>query len=356
MRLRLPLALFVAASASVLAASPALANPRPDLPKSSDVKSNELKLDDGKPDDGKPEAHKPRPTPAEIAKGAQELCERGDTTEALTSLTSLVAQKPDPEIASALATCEASVGRWASAADHLRVALAGTPEGPARAALDARLADARSRVGTLTISVNVEGADVFVGNRFVGQTPLTGEVFADPGKSTVTVKKLNFDEMEKPFEVAARGHASVKFELVAGGQSANPYNRGVRSRVPAFVLGGIGLAAAGVGVAFYAAAISKSAAAGDVLTELKSAYSGQAAPCQPSHAGCSTIYSLRKGHDLDMNVGTGLVVGGAALFAAGALYGVWAFSGDSPAVATGSIKLAPVVSPAGSGLWLTGTF
>lgn len=337
MRLRLSHALFFAAS--VLGAPSALAQPRPDAPRVEPV-----------------HARPPvRPTSIEIAASAQELCERGDTDEAITALASALTQKSDPDIAAALAYCEVKTRRWAAAADHLQIALRGAPEGPTRKALEDRLLEARAHVGMLSITVNVEGADLFVGSRFVGQSPLGDAVFADPGRNVVTVKKPNFDEAERIVEVPLRGTAGVKIELVAGGRTPNPFARATRTRVPFFVLGGVGLVTVGTGAALLAAGLSRGAAADTVLAELGAAYPHQAAPCAPAHAGCASVKSLRAGRDTFMNAGAGALAGGGVLLGAAILYGVWAFAGDAPS-STGALTLAPVATPSGGGLWMTGRF
>jgi tetratricopeptide (TPR) repeat protein len=339
MRLRLHLVVLLAASS--LGAAPALAQPKPDASAPS-----------------KSEPAKPAPpTPAEIALRGQEMCERGDTQEAISALASALAQKASSEVATALAGCEAKVGRWAAAAEHYQAALRTTPEGPARKSLEERFAEARGHVGTVTITVNVEGADVFVGSRFVGQSPLGGEVFADPGRNLITVKKPNFDEAEQPVEVPARGAAALKIELVPGGRSANPYARSERTRVPFYVMGGLGLVAVGAGAALYAAALSKGAAADDVLAELATRYPNQTTVCRPVHEGCLTAYSLRSGHDTFANAGTGALIGGGVLIGVAVLYGAWAFAGSAPSSSSiGRITLAPVATPSGGGMWMTGTF
>ena len=202
----------VIALAALLGAQEALAQPKPDA----------APADAGKSDAAKPDAPKPKPTPAEIAQRGQELCDRGDTEEAIAQLASALTQVADPAIASALASCEVKMKRWAAAADHLVVALRATPEGPARGPLEERLTAARAHVGTLTVTVNVEGADVFVGSRFVGQTPLEGEVFVDAGRSVVLVKRPNFDEAEQIVDVAERGSRTGQDPALAGGPIAEP--------------------------------------------------------------------------------------------------------------------------------------
>src|SRR5262249_40286553 len=105
---------------------------------------------------------------------------------------------------------------------------------------------------------------------------------------------------------------------------------------PAYVLGAFGVAGLGVGAVLYAVGLSKGAAADDLLADLKSA---GPTPCAPKTAGCSTLASLRSGHDTFVNAGTGVLAGGGALVAAGIVYGLWA-AFSAPPERTGLI-LAP---------------
>jgi hypothetical protein len=364
MRLRLSLAILLAAAA---VAPAALAQPKPDKPKA----------DSAKPDKpgAKPEPLEPREEAARaLAKQAEarlaeqrkrgiEACERGDLDEGLATLASVWSRKSDPDVGGALGMCEMKAKLWPSAADHLAAALRVKQDGPDRKRLEEAFIETRKHVGAVRVTVNVEGADVFLGSRFVGQTPLPGEVFVEPGKrTTIVVKKTGFDEAQSSVEVAAERVASVKLAMVAEAPGRNRYALESRTRVPFYVLGGAALVAGGVGAALYAAAVSKGAAADDLLAELKSAHGST--PCQPSAAGCTTIGNLRSSHDTFMNVGTGFFIGGGVLLGAAVLTGVWAFTGGSPPSAglstsgprAASITLAPVVSPDVSGLWLRGSF
>lgn len=374
MRLRLSLALILAAAAISPSAS---AQHKPDAGKPD--KADAAKPDKGdkpdkagKPDKGdKPDPHQP-PDPreeanrilarqadermADLVKRGTEACERGEFDEGLAALASVWSRKNDPDVGSALAACEAKAKLWPAAADHYAAALRLKEDGPDRKKLEDAFAEVKKHVGALTIAVNVEGADVFVDDRFVGQTPLPGEVFVEPGKrAAVVVKKTGYEEAQASVTVAAQRTASLKIDLSITPSGGNRYASPNRSRVPFYVLGGAGLVAVGVGAALYAAAFTKAAAADDLLAEIKTAHPSQGdAPCQPSNAGCATIADLRKGRDKFMNIGTGALIGGGVLIGAAALVGVWTFS-TSPS-ATGSIKLAPVIAPRTAGLWMTGAF
>jgi hypothetical protein len=390
MRPRLPLALILASLG--LAAPPAWAQTRPHKP------------DAARPDEGKPDATKPaaKPDPAKPAPGAKadpgprsetrdeankylakqadarvaellkhgvEACERGDIDEGLPLLNSALARRIDAETLGAVAGCEARAGRFAAAADHYLAALRLKEEGPERKALEEAFADVRKRVGALAITINADGADVLVGTRVVGVSPLPAEVFVDPGKDiAVIVKKAGYDEVEKHVDVAAQRSVAVKIELVQSPSSGNRYFTPQRSRVPFYVLGGAALVAGGVGGALYASAASKGSAADAILTALNGGDSTKH-PCDAPTTGtvkrsCATLTDLRQGHDTMANISTGVFIGGGVLLGAAILTGVWALSAPGPTSTGGasaapraaSITLAPSVSPDGAGLWLQGAF
>jgi hypothetical protein len=360
MRHRLSLSLILA---SALAAPSALAQPKPDAPKSDAAKS------DGQKPDAKPKTEAQKAEEARLAKLAAErladlvkrgteACDRGDIDDGLAALSAAYTQKSDADVAAALASCEIKAKQWGGAADHLTVALRQKEEGPDRKKLEEQLLEAQKHAGVLQITVNVEGADVFVGNRFVGQSPLAGEVYADAGKPTlVLAKKTGYEEAQRTVEVAARRGVAVKLDLAVESQ-VNRYASTSRTKVPFYVLGGAALVAGGVGAALYAAASTKAAAADDILAERGGTY-----PCQNTKAtGCPTVLSLRQGHDKLWNIGTGVLVGGGALLGAAVLTGVWAFSsgssstGSAGAPRAASVRVAPTVSADGAGLWLTGSF
>jgi hypothetical protein len=292
----------------------------------------------------------PAPKTAELVKKGVASCEGGDVEEGLAALDAAWAQKQDVETAIALATCEMKAQRWPGAAEHLAFALRTVDEGEQRKALEKSFLAVRDRVGAVKVTVNVEGADVFVGDRYAGQTPLAGEVYVMPGTARVSAKKPGYDEAEKSVQVQARGTVSVALELAAESRRSGglPQNR---NTAPAYVLGGLGFAAAGVGAALYAAGATKGGAADALLTELRG--SGGAQPCRTAVAGCATIKSLREGHDTFVNAGSGLLIGGGALLAAGIIYGLWA---TAPSRSSASLGVTPIASPAGGGLLLNGTF
>ncbi|MFT3770074.1 MAG: hypothetical protein QM820_31990 [Minicystis sp.] len=206
----------------------------------------------------------------------------------------------------------------------------------------------------------------------MGQSPLPGEVFIDPGKETaIIVKKAGYEEAEKRVTVAAQRSATVKIDLAVASSDGNRYASPRRTKVPFYVLGGAAIVAGGVGAALFASAGSKAAAADDLLAVLQGGNEGSH-PCDKpattsAQTGCATLKTMRADRDRMMNIGTGFLIGGGVLLGAAALTGVWAFSGSSTSSTSGSgratnapraasITLAPAVSPDGAGLWMRGAF
>jgi hypothetical protein len=361
MRTRIPLAIVLV---SALAAPAALAQPKPEsLPKTDakvepkpDAAKVEPKPDPAKLEAQKAEAARVAARLAELVKRGAEACERGELEPGLATLSSAYSQKPDPDTAVALGSCEAKAKHWAAAAEHLAAALRVKEDGPERKRVEELFLDVRKRVGALKLTVDVEGADVFVQNRYVGQTPLPGEAFVDADvDALVVVKKTGFDEAERVVKVGAQRSASLTVALAAASSSGNRYAIKDRTKVPFFVLGGAALIAGGVGAALYASAFSRAADANNLLTELQGG-NASATPCSLSAnaAACRALGGMRSSRDSAMNIGTGFLIGGGALLGAAVLTGVWAFTSPNP-TRTG-LSVAPGVARDGASVVLTGAF
>jgi hypothetical protein len=305
-------------------------------------------------------AHEPKPDPAKVAaaklvelvKKGTELCAAGDLDEGLPALRAAWTQKQDPDIAVALATCEIKASDWPGAADHLAFALRNKSDPEQRKALEPTFVNVRARVGGVKVTVTLDGADVFVGDRFAGQSPLPGEVYVTPGQGRIFAKKTGYGEVEGVVEVKANGTAALTLDLAGEGAVAQSRRTtSTRSRTPAYVMGGIGFVALSAGVALYAAGAAKGSAADDLLAELHT--------CAGGAPGCATLKSLRSSHDTFVNAGAGLMAGGGAFVGASIIYGLWAtFAAPAEAPRTARFTVVPSfgASPAGGGLGLRGTF
>ncbi len=244
---------------------------------------------------------------------------------------------------------------WAGAAEHLAFALRNKDDPAQRKPLEASFTSVRARVGAVKVTVNVDGADVFVGDRFVGQSPLPGEVYVAPGTTHIFAKKTGYGETDATATVRAQGTAAVTLDLAGLGAVASArHQTDRRSVAPAYVLGGLGVVAAGVGAVLYGVGASKGGAADDLLAELQAGYG--ATPCSSGSVGCATLKSLRTSHDTFVNSSEGVFAGSGALLGVALLYGVWAAFAPPPERDHAAILLAPALSPGAGGLFAHGTF
>jgi hypothetical protein len=304
----------------------------------------------------------PAPDPAKVAaarladlirRGAQ-LCVAGEVDDGITALKAAWVQRQDADLALQLAACEVKGQQWPGAAEHLAFALRTKDDPEQRKALEATFSNVRARVGAVKVTVTVDGAYVFAGDRFAGQSPLPGEVYVSPGQARISAKRSGYGEIEQAVSVQAGGTAEVTLDLMNEAASATNHRTPERrSLTPAFVMGSIGIVAAGIGVALYAAGAAKGAAADSLLGELQTAYPN---PCAGNPApGCTTLASLRSGHDTFVNVGGGMLGAGGALLGVALIYGlVTVYSGASPS--RSGLTITPTAWASGAGLGAAGTF
>jgi hypothetical protein len=293
---------------------------------------------------------------AELIKRGTELCTGGDVDEGLPALRAAWAQHEDADLAVTLASCEIKGSEWPSAAEHLAFALRNKDDPAQRKALEATFLNVRARVGSVKVTITVDGADVFVEDRLAGQSPLPAEVFVAPGQPRIFAKKPGYGEKEGTVTVKAGGTATLTIDLAGEGVVAQSHRTtGTRNPTPGYVLAGFGVVGIGIGAALWAAAVSKGSAADDLLGALRADYPTRGnVVCQPYSSTCALLASLRSSHDALGAGGTGALAAGGALLGAGLIYGLWAaFSTPSEHVTVG---LAPAASPTGGGLFAHGTF
>ncbi|MDI1484748.1 PEGA domain-containing protein, partial [Polyangium sp. y55x31] len=177
---------------------------------------------DAAPADAKPQAGadaKPTAGPAadpqkEAAKKLEEglrAQKAGQHDKAREALDAAFKLKPNAEIALALARSEMQLGKPRDAAEHLayflREGQAAKPED--RQAAEKMFAEAKSKVGTLIVSVDEDGAEVQIDGKPVGTSPLNGAVFVEPGTRILTARKEGMPEAKKELTVAAGAESAV---------------------------------------------------------------------------------------------------------------------------------------------------
>lgn len=75
------------------------------------------------------------------------------------------------------------------------------------------LSISEARVGHLRISSDIVGTDILVDNRSVGQTPLPGSWYVEPGAHSVEARSAQLPTQVKKVEAIAGGAVSVVFRL-----------------------------------------------------------------------------------------------------------------------------------------------
>ena len=96
------------------------------------------------------------------------------------------------DVAGNLGNTEVLIGQHRDAAEHLTYALKTFPLGGGAAKrkfLQDRLNEARQQVGTLQILVNLNGAEVRIDGKRVGESPLPEELFISPGEKLIEVRR-----------------------------------------------------------------------------------------------------------------------------------------------------------------------
>jgi len=120
------------------------------------------------------------------------------------------------QIAANLADAEAMTGRNRDAAQHLEFAIrtGGSELSPAeRQGLEELLRKARATVGTLTVQVNVDGADVLVDGKVVGKAPLPGPIFVEPGARVIEARLEGSEPRSEAKQVGAGSTGKVTLAL-----------------------------------------------------------------------------------------------------------------------------------------------
>ncbi len=124
--------------------------------------------------------------------------------------------KKHPQVAGNLAACEAKLGLYRDAAEHvsyfLRELKADSP--PERRALgEAVLKEARTKIATVTVKVDVAGAEVLVDGKSVGVAPLEGPVFLEAGHHTVEARRDLDPSVRKAVVLVAGGTEEVSIQV-----------------------------------------------------------------------------------------------------------------------------------------------
>jgi tetratricopeptide (TPR) repeat protein len=293
-------------------------------------------------------------------------------------------QRKAYDVAANLAQMEIELGEHREAAEHLLYALRHFPAYDAKKAaikvkMEEALAQEKKEVGTLRVKVNVPGAAVYVNEKLIEAELLADEVYVDAGDATIEAKASGYRAARQQIKAEKGKEYPVALELVpdagppavsavpsaapSGTASVPPAANGAetpsskRSMVPAFVIGGVGLAALIAGGALVGVAEGKKA---DVFSKMPRDAKGNPLCGQSAPAGAapgSLCDQLRARAGDVQTLGNASIamfaIGGAAAVAAIAY---WAWPSKPAGPGKPAALLVPVLAADGGGLQWTGSF
>lgn len=282
------------------------------------------------------------------------------------------------QIAGNLGTSEAKLGKWRDAAEHLSYYLREAPKEKVaeRKSAEDLLAQARAKVGSISVRAEPAGAEVFVDGVSVGKAPLAGEVFVEPGAHGIEVKLADYETAKQNVSAAAGARQSVEMRLAQVGpkenaesnrisgksgagagssdQASNTIEGEKTSGIGPLVIGGL-VATGIVVVAGVGFAVASNANASDA-EEKRIAFiqEGVRYPCrEPSYSDrCSDYTGTLNAVDTFRHLSIASFVVAGALGTGTAVYALVTRNNKQ----TRAVKAVPVVARNGGGLWLTGEF
>ncbi len=88
--------------------------------------------------------------------------------------------------------------------------------------VQASIEELKQTVGRITVSTNVEGAEIFIDDVAVGTSPLPKAVVVNVGQRRIVATKSGFTEARRAIEIAGTDAVEVKLELVSTAQKPGP--------------------------------------------------------------------------------------------------------------------------------------
>ncbi len=295
-------------------------------------------------------------------------------------------------IAANLGSMEIKMGRHREAAEHLAVYLRKVPADKVKDRMRALafFEEAKKKVGSVQVRVNVNGAEILVDDRVAAISPPVDDVFVDPGPRLIKARRAGYKPAESAIEAAGGSVHQVTLtleklpeekpavkapppkETPKPAVAPPPETEGFKPKRE-IIYAGIAVTAAGVLSGTIFALVSSSQ--GSSADERMNALIAKAGPNACVNGGgqnatdCQTLHDLRVSRDNYGNVAAWSFILGAL---AGAGTAVYTFalpsilrneptkpSDSSPAPSAppkAQAKIVPVAMPAGGGVFVTGSF
>lgn len=276
----------------------------------------------------------------------------GKFEEARSKFALVWALRKSYDVAAVLAQAELKAGRNAEAAEHLAYAVAHFPVSAStevRKKIEAAFAEVRVTVAAIRVELSPATATLTVNGRVIAESERQDLIFVDPGQVRVEASAPGYLSSKRTVDVAKGGEAKATIAMEA--------DVAPRSKVPAFVLGGVGVAGVVVGGVLLGVGLSErsnveAAMPRDANGKPSCVRSADAGP--ELHPDCPKLRSRIASAQTMANVGLPVLLVGGAAVAGAAAYFFWP-AAEPRASKPGSTVL-PVASADGAGLVWVGSF
>jgi hypothetical protein len=244
------------------------------------------------------------------------------------------------DVAASLGQVEYWLQNYGAGARYIVFALEHLPPGEDSDTvrrLHAGLAELKKHVGAIKVAFDEAGAEIRVDSELVGISPLSSEIYVDPGTHRVEARSPGQPAVEAKIDTAIGETYALELRTEAtrpNAQAAPSAGAGPapdltasapiatppaapreRSLVPVFVTGGLALAGVGAGTALTLMAESDSAKIQDLRGEV-----GPSGCRNAPSAECAELRDTAQRRDLERNLSYAAFAFGGAALATGALY------------------------------------
>lgn len=287
------------------------------------------------------------------------------------------------QIAANLGSMEIKLGRYRDAAEHLAVYLRKAPSDKVKDRMRALafFEEAKKKVGTVQVRVNVNGAEILVDDKVVSLSPPVDDLFVEPGPRFIKARMAGHKSNETTIEAGPGTTHQVSLTLEKMAAEAPPPPPPVKKEPPpkppepeafkprkeiiiaGISVGAVGLLAGTIGAIVSSGYGSSAEERRDVLLKRPGGVNACLDPANASE--CATLNDLWSGRDTWGNVSMWSFLIGGVAGAGTAVYAlvlprVMKGSAPSPSATEPEPKpravLVPAVTPSGGGVFVTGAF
>lgn len=262
------------------------------------------------------------------------------------------------DLAATMAQAEMKLERHAAAAAHLKYALDHFPltgKTETKKRMEMMLAEAKTRATVVNVQTNVNDVTISIDGAVVDGSFGSGELFLSPGPHRIGASARGYQTAQKTIQAKAGGTETVALTLMPAAANvpmatASPTatTPPTRSKVPAYVMGGVGLGSFVIGGALIGVAEAKRSEARGLAASPDGRCVVDTAPQTDK---CMKIGRLSSDINTLGNTGIGLSIGGGLLVIGAALYALW-----PTRMPLSAVRILPIADAGTGGLIVTGAF